>query len=231
MDLGTLKRRVRQSASLTADDTQDVVDFINDAVRDFCRDAEVGARPFVFPLTDGVDTYDLAVLAAGVTPPAAGVIRFLSLTAGSTGERAQQVDIVDDLEELAWLRGGSSTAGLPRKAALVGFDTLVLYPAPGTGYELSGFLVPTPTALVLDTDVPAVPEQYHRAIYYRATQLAIEWDRQGDADADKFEARYMAQVGYARKQRTRLAGGRPRGLVPSSAPAQQTWPPYPFGSM
>lgn len=230
MDFGTLKRRVRQSASLTTSDDDDIEDFINDAVRDFCRDAEVGARPFVFTLVADQGVYDLADLAAALTPAAGGVIRFLTLFAGAAGERAAAVDIGSSLEELGSLQSGGLTPGRPTKAVVAGFDTLVMHPTPNDAYELSGWLVPMPATMTADVDVPAVPEQYHRAIYYRAVQLAIEWDRQGDAEAKEFEGRYMGQVGFARRARSRMSGGS-KSLVPSSQMGGSSWPPYPFGSM
>lgn len=232
-DFAKLRRRVRESASLTTSDDDTVGDLVNEAYVDLCRDAGFGATPFEADLVADQDTYTFAAIAAASTPVLGGILSFRQLSVGAAGERLTEVQQVDDINELLSLRSSNVTPGKPWKAAVLDVDgPLVLYPIPSDAYVLSGIVVPEPVELELDGDTPVqVPNRYHRAIYYRAVQLAIEWDRQGDQDAATFEGRYMAQVGLARRERNTMLGGAPRALTPGSSLGPNTWPPAPFGSM
>ena len=209
MNFLALKTRVRETASLPSEDAATVGEFVNEAYRDFCRDAATNPERFSFTLTANDGTYPLSSIAGAD----AGILRFLSIAVGASGERATLVDVVE-LDELLLMSESNTTASVPTHCAFLGLDSVELYPAPSTALVLSGFYVPRPAELSADTDTPAVPLEYHRAIRYRATQLAMEWD--GQAEAPEWEQRYYSMVGAALKQRKRMSGSRPKQLKPSA---------------
>lgn len=174
MNFAALRKRVRETASLTTDDDVQVGAFVNEACVDFARDAATNPIRFSFNTIAGTADYDL--MAAGVTPN--GVIRFLP-----------------DDEDAAITHTYDFTVR--------GLGTLVLDPKPGAVGAVTGWLVPRPATLVLDADTPVFPSEYHRAIVYRALQLTCEWDRQDPADIQMWEGKYEAEVLKARRERTR----------------------------
>lgn len=105
--------------------------------------------------------------------------------------------------------------------SVMGLSTLVLHDEPTTAELLRGWCVPRPVVLVVTTDdaveLPG-PREWHRAIVYRARQIAAEWDRQEDTEVAKWEGKYENEVAKCRRTRTRMVGGRQRrGLRASSS--------------
>lgn len=192
MDFATARARVRETASLTTADDERVGEFVNEAIVDFMRDAAPVVERFtITTVADQVD-YDLDDLSD------AGVLRIL-------GDFPHDLNVAVETD----------------RYNVMGLTTLVLRDTPADGGELLlGWCVPRPEELVVTTDdaveLPG-PREWHRAILYRALQLACEWDRQDDSEIQKWEAKYEGEVGKCRRSRTRMVGGSQRGrLRPAS---------------
>lgn len=163
-----------------------------------------------------------------------GILRFLSIAVSEAGERITDLRISTDVLDFQRMKSSVVDPGVPMCALVLGLSSIEVFPVPDEDMVLTGYYVPRPARLVEAVDEPLIPEEYHRALFYRGVQLAIEWDRQGDAEAMEWERRYMQQVGLARRQRTRMTGNRPKSLRASSSmsgrSAARDWP-FPWGSM
>lgn len=105
-----------------------------------------------------------------------------------------------------------------------------------SGTEITGWIVPEPALLVVTTDDAVelpLPREWHRAVVYRAMQLALEWDMQDGNQAAAYEAKYETEVRKCRRARAwALGNGVKQGLQPSSIAAPLVWgDQFPWGSM
>lgn len=219
LTLTDMRTWVRQAANLTTSDDTQIDVLINEACRDFRRDAQTKVEPFTdVALTAGDDTYDLTTLNA------AGVLRILGIKGASTsGDRPWPVDVMDFQEFMDFQRF-DDTSGTPSKITILGLDQFQVWPVPSAGCTVSGWVVPRPATLSTGSSSPAEPAEYHRTIVYRAIQLALEWDRQPWDEVLAFEQRYLQGVGAALAARKRMAGP-PKQLRPhaSHAGGQRPW--------
>lgn len=77
---------------------------------------------------------------------------------------------------LAMVGGAAGTTGKPIYISVDDSRNLVLYPTPDGSYTIRGRYHKAPQELTADSDVPEMPEQFHRAIVYRALMLLAQFD-------------------------------------------------------
>lgn len=171
MNFETMVVRVRQTASIPVSDTAVVGEFVNEAIRDFARDAATNPSLYSVTLMAGTRVYNVD-----------GLLRVLPLREGETPDIPYNVR---------------------------GLTTIELDAAPATtGGELTFWGVQRPAPLTGAAAIP-FPEEYHRAIRYRALQLVLEWDRQHPEDVAQWEAKYEMEVQKAKRQRSRMQRAAP----------------------
>lgn len=171
--LATVRALCTQTMSLTEGDA-DVVDaFINEAVRDFARDAQTNPIEYVFDTVVGQRVYDLSDVAP------IGVLRFLP----------DNESFVEDTEEYHF--------------TVRGLAWLEIDATPTEITTLRGWIVPRPEDLIVDADPLPFPTEYDKAIRYRACQLIGEWDRQDPNDVAMWETKYENEVRKAHVARRR----------------------------
>lgn len=211
MDLEAMRILVREALSFTEDEDTRIDAHVNEACRDFRRDAQSKVERFAdVQLTEGQSVYPLDDFVAN------GILRLLSVTAtgAGVGERPVPLDVVD-MAEFDALGLYVGTPQRPVRIALLGLDQVALWPTPGGEVYLHGWAVPRPDELTQDTHVPDEPEEYHRTIVYRAIQLGLEFDRQSWDEVQAFEQRYLQGVGSALSARKRMLGSSPKSLRPA----------------
>lgn len=169
-------------------------------------------------LTSGTKDYTL--------PTQVMAIEELFNTSGGTDYQLQRAP----LEEMIRLRRavGSTPS---RYYTLIGFDSLLLYPTPGTGETLTIYYVPRPATLAAGDSPTDIPAEWHKAIeVYALWQGADYDDDQSSAQGERYHQQYEAYIREIKKAMRRMGGkriapavpGRRRSLLLPSSPSQDT---------
>lgn len=122
-------------------------------------------------------------------------IQVLMLNDKSTGKPIDQVDwLWIDARNRTFARKKNARA---RYAATFGLGTLMLYPSYSPSGTVVAILVVNPQPLVNDSDIPALPQEFHQSLVYGATHRAM----MKDATKERFKrgleelVRWQASLG------------------------------------
>lgn len=111
--------------------------------------------------------------------------------------RMRYLRLVDDAVVLTPTRlrevdSSAASTGKPRLYALSGAGVM-LYPTPDAAYNMMLRYYALPALMVADTDVPAIPEDYHSSLTFYAIQRCYE--REDDAQMGQYwEGRWLAAL-------------------------------------
>lgn len=208
MDLDAILDMVRASGSFHANDDTINTRFVNQACYDFREATRNKVSSFTLLLTNGQSVYDLTDIEPN------GVIAIKSASTVQSNSQAE-VDVIsfNELDDSDYLTGVNT--GIPTKMVLLGSQSFKLLPTPNSDdISLSGWVVPKPAALTLGTDVPDEDSEYHMAIFYRTMQLALQYDRQSEVDAQNFQRLFLEEVDKARSVRSKIGGYKNTRLKP-----------------
>lgn len=203
--------RVRQAASATTSDDATIVDLLEEVLDEFADLTSINTTTYSYVLTANDGEYTLSSIISGF-------LRFKSVRLlATTGDRAQPLAVVDDLSELAELRARDTQAAVPSRYAILGLDTLVLYPTPDAAHTLLGEVVLRVTAPSGGSSVPGVPQEYHPALVAGTIAAYLRWDRQSDADWGPFRQEFELGVDRCRRAMKRVHGVQRKAAQPSSS--------------
>lgn len=162
----------------------DVQATINVGYLDFCEQTGMVEREAELSCVAGLPYMDMRTAFAY---PFLGLRRMYSRAVSQT-MKPTSLKLLDDRDN-RWEMGGASALRFFTR----GLYVLGLYPVPATGQQFRASVTSLPDEMVLDTDEPEIPEDFHEALelyaVYDLKCLEVEPDI-----ALEFYAKYQAEV-------------------------------------
>ena len=204
-NLGTLRTRVQQKLDDTSFGVSKLNQFINDAQRDI-----LNSRRFTFMEREAVLTTSAGTDTLVGTPTDMQIPISMRIT--SPVSYASQLAYIE-YEDFDTAMPNQDVNGNSVPSAWRVFNnTLLVYPNADATYQITLKYVKSPTELVLDSDVPEIPESFGEllvlAAYKRALEHNDDYDQaqviqqQVDIQTDNMDSRFKRQFGLPHILRT-----------------------------
>lgn len=165
MNRGEIRQAVisilRETSTPTGWTADELNRYINDVYSDTAKETKAVVTTVNLPVAEGQALLDIP----------ANAIQVLTLIDQATGRPIDHVD---------WLyihqknrQFARREDGRPRYAAPFGMHQLLLYPKYNPAGTVTGTFVTDAVPMTQDSDVPALPQEYHRGLSYGVAHLAM----------------------------------------------------------
>lgn len=152
---------LRETSTPTGWTAEELNEYINDVYSDTAKETKSVVTTVDIPVAEGQARVDIPVNA----------IQVLALIDQYTGKPIDHVD---------WLyihsrnrKFAEREDSRPRYAAPFGMHQLLIYPSYTPAGTITGTFVTDAVPMTQDSDVPAIPQEYHRGITYGVAHLAM----------------------------------------------------------
>ena len=166
-NLATYRTEICDKLGLnTTDDSAKIDRWLNQGYDDFVRRTRCVVNKATMSLTSGVSDYtlDTAILS----------IVTVTITNGTSTWNLEPAS----LEEILNLRTSALATSQPvRFYAQMGYNSIAVWPTPGTGSSMTVYYVPRPTSLSATADAPTlIPYEFHKALEFYALAEGADYD-------------------------------------------------------
>ncbi len=155
---------LRETATPTGWSVAELDNYINDVYSDTAKETKAVVLTTDLPVAANQALVDLPK----------NSFQVLALIDKSTGKPIDHVDWLYISQVNA--RFAERSSERPLYAASFGMHQLLLYPKYGAAGTITGTFVVDSTPMTSDTDIPALPEMYHKGIVFGAAHLAMMKD-------------------------------------------------------
>jgi len=158
------------------------------------------------PLSIGVQSYTATAL--GIADFSAWDMRDIKLYDGTIADQKFLRYVDYDMFNKAY-RVGTSAIGRPTLVSKDKLNNLVFSPSPDKAYTVTVDYYKTPTHLINNADIPAIPERYHMAIVYLAMQYYGRFENANEVVQDGMYQFYQMMNRIEASELPELTMGQP----------------------